>query len=1653
MGGSSASPVLGLALPFVLLLLLHVSPSACASSAIVPVCASYSIVSSPSHNVTYSGTYFVNSSTNATQSIVGVRYLVTGSSTKAYLIEYFDLWPASASFNNVFYTGAMISIGLPLPSTGTYAQFWSSYSQTWNYGGTPGAIYELPSASGANSGTYVVTPGYCASYGSTQWWYNTQGVTATTCLAYTASNGTVSVTVAATITYDPTRTTNQQYGYANSNMYGYKVVSMTGTRTVRVVGHAGASVAQLSLSLANNQSQVQTPVFLFLGTTGGLSIALSGATSPDGTINWPGLSPAITGLRYTGTAMVEEATGFPVQSWNISNVGCAAVPASAPAQVGGLTTACVNGYWSDSQLHFALTNVVYQLTVLYNASVSVYNSQMNAYGSPVIDVRGTRVVWVGSTSYVQYVNLLSPGSVPNINDNQFFPSSSSFFFSNHGLGFSVFPTISSTWGNSPYYSLNYTLTGGYPVHNEWPTFQSGRMDVIPSSTCYNWADINAAYYNNSQPQSYAFSYTVQNATYSLTVTGTLTLELGRQYTSMVDYRPMYRVIDISGIRYPPSYNVAGVWTQYSADTVTIAGLAPMAAGLYNMMWMPYTDFTVQQVWQPYLDTWGLSYMGTNGLRYAFMASTAGSTTIRELDVSPAPALNLLGNLTLCGAGLQCPPVSYPVTMCLQYTTSDTTGVYGGYNSSFEGTLVVGSGGLITQLWGQRILTDPSGQTYTQYAQLLPKGSFHGNNNQFNLSLPLDTSGFAYTAYPDLYTFGVGAVQVTNPSTAQYAVSEDPAGTQAGNFMSLSGGSCSNLATIQPFYPSPVLSSATLTYTFIYSTSLRVVAALQLQFDSSQALAAPSSLSATTGAYNAYGFAVTSASGSRVVTRYPSGTSTTGQVTGLIAPCRADVQCNLNLIGLQRGMLYALRLAYNSSNSDATGTAGGVAGAVVVGYNASTGLYWEPSSSASAANWTLGNYTLANSTAAAATGYLMACLTGTMVDVQGLYGDTVIISYQLTVLYSAAQANRTTANATSIIGTRTVWTAGVAAVQVVTLLPANAVGNDNVLGLTSNASAISTAGLAITVSPPGLTLGSNFLSLQWNASTGQVREGRNASMIGQLVLLPGTACSGYNVTLTTYYPAPVLTLYLFSFNFTSGSTGYVVSGTATVDVSRLQTTLTGQQGYPITDLTAVLYRYSIGSINNRTSWNLMAADAYNASQPFSSASNDNIAYLPPGALSSGFVLPSSAWLLDQYGWALQNNASQLLQLSLTGGSYIARVNQVGPMASTFCFSSADMTAACVVSVPHVSISSSTGPSSSSSAFSSSPQFSSSFVSSSFPSSSPMSSSIFRSSSSSSSSGYASTFPSSASSSLSSPPSSSTSSRSSSSPMASSSPPSSSSSSAPSSSASSSSVPSSSAPSSSASSSPAVSSSPSSSAAMAASSSAAPSSSAVAVSSSTVPPSSRPSSSVSSSPSSSAASSSSSSGGASSSSASGMSSSSVGGVSSSGSSSSTVSSGTVVSASTAGSGGSSSPSSGASSSSTVSSSCALSSSPSSSTGRLVSSSGAASSSLCRVQLLIGPVVVLALELFAAVQPLLLLLLVLLLVVPFTVLLCPFVVLLLPLDLLLLVPFTVFLCSSVVLLLTFRLLLLVPQSSFPGFRVDFDVVCVLRSVLEQRPAVLRC
>ena len=541
-----------------------------------------------------------------------------------------------------------------------------------------------------------------------------------------------------------------------------------------------------------------------------------------------------------------------------------------------------------------------------------------------MDIQGTRTLWQSGKNYTQYVTLLPPNA-KNANTNYFYPNSNQYIFDTKGISFTSYPATPTT---------SFTLTNFTSGAFRETGFLNGMMAVVPNQTCFTWPQDQAKYYGNPQLVNYAYSFTVGSSTSQAVVAGTITVDVGRLVTSLADNRAMYRILTMTGNRTMYTYS-GGAWS--ATGTVTTVALSTGVT--QNLIFLPSTGFVYLPASTVLLDIKGLTYV-SNGNTYTLM-SNATSGYVRETDTA-GNDVNFSGSLSLCMNGLAC-PVSFPIQVCMQYAAVDSQpGVqYSNYNTSMQATLTINSSGIITAAQGTRFVKDSSAGYY-QLISLLNAGVIcYGSgctDNTFALtSMPFFTgNGWAYTAYPDYYTFGQGSVWVAGTDNFN-TVAEDPIHAQYGP-SSYTGGPCSNYQSVQWYYPGPVYRTAQLTYNFTTGTGanmLNINTSLTMMFDASRQTAVPYGpvcAGCDVPMYNSMGFTVLNASGTRIVS-HGNGVRNVSAVAQLLPQCRYDsgwATCNQNvLFGSYPNMT---RLAYMVNGSDSTGTSTGLPGAVEVSYN-------------------------------------------------------------------------------------------------------------------------------------------------------------------------------------------------------------------------------------------------------------------------------------------------------------------------------------------------------------------------------------------------------------------------------------------------------------------------------------------------------------------------------------------------------------------------------------------------------------------------------------------------------------------------------------------------------------------------------------------------
>ena len=792
-----------------------------------PYCLSYNVyTAATAHNVTFVATYYVQPASNLTALIVGYRVLIVSGIVTA--IVYQDLLPPTSAVNNVLYSGADNSVGLPVT-----AALYSNYMR--QYLGPGQTLNDSNSQIVPLTAQYLLRSGTCSDFSQSVWFYP-QPALQSACMSYTAmsSDSSVVVTFTAAITFDGNRYTS----YTNSSgaiQYGYPVVSINGTRVVAVSSQSSSITTAVSLSYSNGASL--TPMMLQMQSSPyfyQLSFN-AGAFTPPTAYNWTTTSPTFNRIVWlpASNSYVEAGTGYAVSNLRASTAGCAATaPPSPPLPSAGLTATCVSGYWSDMTAVHGMANVVYQLTVLYNASNLLYNPSLAAYYTPIVDIQGTRTVWQSGVNTTQWLTLLPAYTLRNAS-NYFFPNSSTWLFDTQGVSFTAYPA-----GATSNLTLSYSTSAGAYVESG---FLSGMLAFTPNQTCVTWPADQSSYYGKPQLTTYAFSLTVGNSTNRAVVAGTVTVDVGRLVTSPVNARAMYRVTALIGQWTPYYYAGPGPGWQIVSGRANIT----LSTSTLNLIYLPSTGFVTLPANTVLLDTNGWTYK-TIADTYTVISAGAGNPVgyVLERDVAYRES-GWTGQLSVCMAGLSC-PVSYPVTLCVQYTAINSQANYlyplpssTNVSSSLLATITVNTSGGMTSMRGTRFVQDGTATGFTQYVNLLPAGTIcYGGgctDNSFSLThLPYFTQfGWAYTTYPDYYTYGQGSVWVSGMDNFN-TVAEDPVHAQLGQ-SSVSGGVCSNYAAVQWYYPTAIPTTATLAYTFTAAApkSIMVSTSLVLTIDTSR----------------------------------------------------------------------------------------------------------------------------------------------------------------------------------------------------------------------------------------------------------------------------------------------------------------------------------------------------------------------------------------------------------------------------------------------------------------------------------------------------------------------------------------------------------------------------------------------------------------------------------------------------------------------------------------------------------------------------------------------------------------------------------------------------------------------------------------------------
>ena len=1254
-------------------LLSHASPPV-SSSSLTTVCISYNL--STWMDLHFQGTLTYNATTNLT-----VRYVAARNYTYVTpnIVEYFDILPPFAYLNNSnTVPGTISAVGLPLPS----GVPWSAYVQNFSANGHLTEFVSRQNAS--NTGGWTQKPGACANYASAVWFFPPPQPMVT-CVSWQAVSGNMTITsrVSALVTFDSSRMTSNPYDNNNQPYFGWKVLSVAGNRTVSMNGGSHPTPSNSSFSLSSiNGTLAQWSLLNFASSWPSLAINLQTAPFawPDSSAAWGTSTPPITGVQWNpfGGFLAETGTGYRVTSFTINNT-CVA-PAANQTAPAGLTAACLSGYWSDGAGAFNYVNVVYALTVLYNASATLINSTLSTPYTPIVDIVGTRTVWTTTTSTTQYLTLLPP-LTPGVNASLYYPTYSTYQLDATGVSFTVWPPLTGSGSNVITLSWN-SATSSYSE----PGFLSGNLAVIPMSTCYNYAALQAAYYNVTQTLNVSFSILVANASRTVTLMGWMTVDIGAGVTSADDQRPMYAVMAIGGqrtVRVPPQNQV----------TTAITGLVP-GANNANLVYLPATDFlTLNGAASLPFDTYGLTY-AAGGRQY--LLSKNSSTVIREVDLTISDEVGFVGSSTLCMGG-QCPLV-YPLQMCLRYSAVDVTGAYGlngTVTSSLQANATVQSSGLVTSLQGVRIVTAAlssggSSSTFVQMVTLLPPGFVNGSSNTLLMQSPyLDANGLAFYTNPASFSLSNGTILLRAVPSSSPNITEDWASAMIAPALSVTLGGCSNVSRYGLFYPPAAAIPVALSYSFSYPPGTGTNSSLVVQTNLTLHIDASGSVMAPTSSLLSQGFAVLDCNGTRLTSNYstrPLLSSRSDQVTSLLSAGSFDGLANPNLLFLQSADQPTFGLAFNTTGTIGTGTAGGVAGAVAVRWNASQQLYQELTTGALGTVQLSVNQT-GNDTAPA--GLLAACVTGTFIDTAGQYGYTHI-TYSLTVLYSptptGVDAHGPWFTVVSVHGTRSSHGA-INSFNYVNLLPTTAVNNDNRLYPSlSSGFFLSTAGLGFTPDQNTPSLyGYTAFALYYNASTSLYTEGVQANvggLTGALALMPGATCPAFASLNAAYYLPPQPLTLNFSLQYTLGSTGWVANGSLVLDVSRLILSLIGLRGYPIVSLNGSAFSFSISSVAGHPSWSLNSVSSLGLQPPYSNGGlfNDFLYFAPlPAPSSPGFVLSSnSSGFLDSFGVGLFTPTSSIV-LQGSGLQYLVQ-QQGQTMVASLCLMSASATTSCVLPVP-------------------------------------------------------------------------------------------------------------------------------------------------------------------------------------------------------------------------------------------------------------------------------------------------------------------------------------------------------------------------------------
>ena len=1261
-------------------------------------------------SISFTGTLTVNTSTSVVSSYVAQR----STYTSLTVVSYPDLLPPSSFQSNTnAFPGVVGSIDIPFLTAGTPL---SAYKQTVS----GSAVTEVDAYQGwSTMGSFSSSSGKCINYAAASFFYPA-AQPQVACLSYTAisANGSIVAHVSAQLTFDSSRVFANPYDYSGQPYSGWKLLAASGSRIVSMTLHLHSAVSSFSLS-SSNGTLAQWSLFNFVSATPTTAINLLTAPFawPDNTTAWSVSTPAVTGLQWNGTGLIETGTGYSVSAFSLTTQCVAPTPSMTPPI--GLTAACLSGYWADTASQYNGVNLAYALTVLYNASVTAYNATLQAYYNPIVSIVGTRTVSNSSGGQtVQYLTLL-PSNVYLGSSTSYYPTSNQLQF--RSLAFTAWPTSSGTGSNV----IGLTVSSSaYQTYGE-RAFLSGGLSVIPLSPCYSYAAAQATYYNLSQLVTYSFALNLSNATTTASITGSLTVDIGHPITSLADLRPMYRITNITG--------------QHLTTTAGLTLILPItglvAGGSHqNLLYLPVTDF-ISGPQALLFDVYGATY-AAGGMTYTL--TNASATQVRQVDNNATMAGGYLGNSTLCMGGLACPLV-YPLQVCLRYSAVDTTGAYGQFGastltSSMQATATVQSSGLVTSLQGVRmVLADPTNSgtptSFLQYVSLLPAGS-SGNTNLLLSQAPyLDTHGLSMYTTPAGFTLSSGLFTLRLASSSSFNVTEDAQSAMLAPSLSVTGGACTNLPKVSWFYPAPAPIPISLSYTFAYppgsatSSGMVVQTSLSLHVDGSG-----SDTPVPSSSFVSQGFLVLDASGSRSVTHYTNGVvsrSSVAQVTSVLAADSYDGFANANLLFLLSLDQSTFGLAFNTTGTDSTGTAGGLGGAVALRWNASQQLYQEVASLA------LGTLTIsvnASSAYAPSTGLAAACVTGSFIDTTGTYGYTHV-SYSLTLLYNPMASGTDNGgqyfSLVDMRGTRTAHLGGTSSVNYVNLVAPLGLNNDNKLYTAPSAAAFfSGSGVGFTTDRlTPYTYGYSGLSLAYNPNSGLFTESYTngpVGLTGRLALLPNATCPSYpNVTASFYPPSLPVTL---NWNMQAVMAGltYVVTGNLTVDASRLVLSLTGALGYPMLSAYAGIFIYSSTSESGQTVYTPYSTSSLTLSPAFQ-LGNTNMLYFPSATNLSNLALAFSSnnsSLVDALGVMFITAGAVTVQLYTSAGqSMVLQQGLLSPV--NFClWTTAAPSSSCPSWVPPPPASSSSGASSSPA--SSSPLSSS--LSSSAWSSSPISSSV-------------------------------------------------------------------------------------------------------------------------------------------------------------------------------------------------------------------------------------------------------------------------------------------------------------------------------------------